>query len=190
MRLEHKVLIFLVILTQKSDDRDLLICEKFNFFSLNERALRRHDCQLWKLARRNGPLLLSWWWTNKKQMNLLWWRHLDRSIARFSVKVFLELFGGNRLETCDPQLYISLHCLCYDESRAISDQAYVSLYLLSSQKKWEIVLPWKKKSFGPTHPTASVTWTSSETGLQGKLTHFTLVHSHETTDKLGQIKIY
>ena len=46
MRLEQKVLIFLVILTQKSDDRDLLICEKFNFSSLNERTLRRHDCQL------------------------------------------------------------------------------------------------------------------------------------------------
>ena len=43
MRLEHKVLIFLIILTQKSDDRDLLTCEKFNFFSLNERTLRRHD---------------------------------------------------------------------------------------------------------------------------------------------------
>lgn len=143
MRLEHKVLIFLVILTQKSDDRDLLICEKFNFFSLNERTLRRHDCQLWKLARRNGPFLLSWWWTNKKQMNLLWWRHLDHSIARF---FFSELF--DHLKTCDPQLYISLHCFCYDESRAISDQAYVSINLLSSQKKYEIVLPWKKKVLG------------------------------------------
>ena len=47
----------------------------------------------------------------------------------------MELFRGNRLETCDPQLYISLDCLCYDESRAISDQAYVSINLLSSQKK-------------------------------------------------------
>ena len=73
------------------------------------------------------------------------------SFTSFSVKVLLTglgLSGGNRLETCDPQLYISLHCLCYDESRAISDQAYVSLYLLSSQKKWEIVLPWKKKNWG------------------------------------------
>ena len=46
---------------------------------------------------------------------------------------FFELF--DHLKTCDPQLYISLHCLCYDESRAISDQAYVSINLLSSQKK-------------------------------------------------------
>ena len=89
MRLEHKVLIFLVILTQKSDDRHPLTCEKFNFFSLNERTLRRHDCQLWKLARRNGTLLLSWWWTNKKQMNLLWWRHLD-----FRLRVFFPSFLG------------------------------------------------------------------------------------------------
>lgn len=97
------------------------------------------------------------------------------------MKVFLELLGGNRLETCDPQLYISLHCLCYDESRAISDQAYVSIYLLSSQKKREIVLPWKIKF-----------WANRTTGRTTKLqmTHFTLVHSHETADKLGQIKIY
>ena len=73
--------------------------------------------------------------------------------------LFAALKGGNRLETCDPQLYISLHCLCYDESRAISDQVYASLYLLSSHNAPASV---EKKSFGPTHPTASVTWTTGK----------------------------
>ena len=47
-----------------------------------------------------------------------------------------------------------------------------------------LLLPWKKNVLG------QLTQLRPLRGLQGKLTHFTLVHSHETKDKLGQIKIY